>query len=385
MDYFLSEELLMVKEIARKIAEEKIRPVRQEYDKEGKFPDDILQEIARADLFRVFIPEEYEGMGLGLSGLCIATEELSRVCGGIAISYAVAGLGGLPIILFGTEEQKQKYLPPIASGEKYAAFALTEAEAGSDAGGIKTTAVKDGDYYILNGTKQFITNGGEADIYVVIASTNPKRGERGLSAFIVEKGTEGFTFGKEEDKMGIRASATRELVFDECRIPAENILGKEGQGLKVAIETLDRSRLGVAAQALGIAQGALEEALEYSKQRHQFGQPISSFQLIQGKLADMATQVEAARALLYSAMKYVDANPKKRPTRIGAMAKLFCSDVAMYVTTEAVQIFGGYGYMRDYPVEKMMRDAKITQIYEGTNEIQKLTIALDLIRRGFKG
>ncbi|RKZ23730.1 acyl-CoA dehydrogenase, partial [bacterium] len=251
--YNFSEEELMIKEVARKIAEEKVRPVRQELDREGRFPGEILNEIARADLLRVFIPEEYDGLGMGITGMCIATEELSRVDGGVAISYAANGLGATPILIAGTEEQKRKYLPKIASGEMFAAFALTEPEAGSDASNVKTRAVKDGDYYILNGNKIFITNGGEADIYVVIASTDPERGARGLSAFIVEKGTEGFSFGKKEDKMGIRASVTRELVFEDCKVPKENLLGREGQGFIITMRTFDRTRVGVAAQAVGIA------------------------------------------------------------------------------------------------------------------------------------
>ncbi len=377
--YNFSEEELMIKEVARKIAEEKVRPVRQELDREGRFPGEILNEIARADLLRVFIPEEYDGLGMGITGMCIATEELSRVDGGVAISYAANGLGATPILIAGTEEQKRKYLPKIASGEMFAAFALTEPEAGSDASNVKTRAVKDGDYYILNGNKIFITNGGEADIYVVIASTDPERGARGLSAFIVEKGTEGFSFGKKEDKMGIRASVTRELVFEDCKVPKENLLGREGQGFIITMRTFDRTRVGVAAQAVGIAQGALEEATEYAKTRVQFGKPIIEFQAIQFMLADMATQIEAARALTYLAARHIDSGAKDI-AKISSMAKLFASDVAMKVTTDAVQIFGGYGYMREYPVEKMMRDAKITQIYEGTNQIQRLVIASHLIK-----
>ncbi|RKZ19926.1 acyl-CoA dehydrogenase, partial [bacterium] len=342
--YNFSEEELMIKEVARKIAEEKVRPVRQELDREGRFPGEILNEIARADLLRVFIPEEYDGLGMGITGMCIATEELSRVDGGVAISYAANGLGATPILIAGTEEQKRKYLPKIASGEMFAAFALTEPEAGSDASNVKTRAVKDGDYYILNGNKIFITNGGEADVYVVIASTDPERGARGLSAFIVEKGTEGFSFGKKEDKMGIRASVTRELVFEDCKVPKENLLGREGQGFIITMRTFDRTRVGVAAQAVGIAQGALEEATEYAKTRVQFGKPIIEFQAIQFMLADMATQIEAARALTYLAARHIDSGAKDI-AKISSMAKLFASDVAMKVTTDAVQIFGGYGYM----------------------------------------
>uniref|UniRef100_A0A7C3NGB9 Acyl-CoA dehydrogenase n=1 Tax=candidate division WOR-3 bacterium TaxID=2052148 RepID=A0A7C3NGB9_UNCW3 len=381
MHLLLSEELLEVKNLSRQIAEEKIKPVRLEYDEEAKFPKEIMEYLAKSDLFRVFIPEEYDGMGLGITGMSIATEELSRVCAGIALGYAGTGLGTMPIILFGNEEQKKKYLPQIASGEKLAAFGLTEPDAGSDASNIKTVAKKDGDFYRITGTKQFITNGEVADIYVIIANVNPERGIRGLTAFIVEKGERGFTFGKHENKMGIRASATVELVFDDCKVPKENILSGEGQGFKVAMKTLDYSRIGVGAQALGIAQGAYEESVNYASQRVQFGQKIISFQMIQNMIANMAIKIEAARALTYTSARYVDGGGRDI-ARVGSMVKTFCSDVAMEVTTDAVQVFGGYGYIKEYPVEKMMRDAKITQIYEGTNQIQRLVIAQEIIKRG---
>ncbi|MCD6408444.1 acyl-CoA dehydrogenase family protein [bacterium] len=379
MEYFLTEEQKMIKEIARKIAEEKILPKRAEYDENETFPWDIVEVMAQSDLFGVFIPEEYGGMGFGVFELCLAVEELSRVCGGIALSYAGTALGTFPIIMFGNEEQKKKYLPPIARGEKLAAFAVTEPEAGSDITTLNTTAKKEGDYYILNGTKQWITNGGEADIYVVIAQTDKSKGARGSTAFILEKGMEGFEFGKKEKKLGIRASATRELIFNNCKVPKENVLGREGMGFLITIKNFDTSRPGVAAQALGIAQGAYEAALEYAHQRKQFGQPISSFQAIQHMLADMATLIEAARALVYQTAKMIDSGAKNY-SKESAMCKLFASDVAMKVTTDAIQIFGGYGYMKDYPVEKMFRDAKITQIYEGTNQIQRNVIALELIK-----
>jgi alkylation response protein AidB-like acyl-CoA dehydrogenase len=293
---------------------------------------------------------------------------------------AATALGTFPILLFGTEEQKQKYLPGIAAGKTIAAFGLTEANAGSDALGMKTTAVLDGNEYVLNGTKQWITNGENAHVYTVFAKTNIAKGARGISAFIVEKGTPGFTFGKHEDKMGIRASSTTELVFQDCRIPKENLLGgKEGMGSIAAINTLNYSRPGVGAQALGIAAGALEDAINYSRQRIQFGAPISSFQAIQHMLADMATQVEASRALLYATARMIDAGEKKF-AKESAMSKLMCSDTAMRVTVDALQVMGGYGYMREYPMEKRMRDAKITQIYEGTNQIQRNEIALQLIK-----
>ena len=379
MDYGLTETQVMIRDLCRQIAEEKIKPVRAHYDETGEFPYEIVKVFAKADLCGVYIEEQYGGMGGGVMELSIMVEELSKGCSGIALALAATALGTFPIILFGTEEQKQRFLPRIASGQSLAAFGLTEANAGSDAGGIQTTAVADGDHYVLNGTKQWITNGGEAEIYTIVAMTNKAKGARGASAFIVEKGTPGFTFGKKENKMGIRASATRELVFQDCRVPKANLLTKEGMGFIVAMKTLDSSRPGVAAQALGIAAGALEEAVNYSRERRQFGKPISSFQGVQFMLADMATQVEAARALIYAAARYIDTGAKDI-SRISAMCKLFASDVAMQVTTDAVQVFGGYGYMREYPVEKMMRDAKITQIYEGTNQIQREVIGLALIK-----
>jgi alkylation response protein AidB-like acyl-CoA dehydrogenase len=380
MDYFLTEEQQMIKELAAKIADEKIAPVAIQYDEEGKFPHDIVKILADSDLCGVYIPEEYGGLGGGILEMAIVVEELSRACGGISLSFAGTGLGTFPIILFGNDEQKKKYLPDIASGKKLAAFGLTEANAGSDAAGIQTTAVLDGDEYVLNGTKQWITNGGEAEVYTVIACTNRAKGARGFSAFIVEKGTPGFSFGKKENKMGIRASCTRELVFENCRIPKQNLLAREGMGFIVAMKTLDRTRPGVASQALGIAQGAFDAALKYSRERVQFGQPISSFQAIQHILADMAIQIEAARALVYQTCRFIDGGAKEF-SKESAMCKVFASDTAMKVTTDAVQVLGGYGYMKEYPVEKMMRDAKITQIYEGTNQIQRNVIALELIKQ----
>ena len=379
MNYFLTDEQLMIRELVRKIADEKIKPVREHYDKTGEFPHEIVRILAESDIFRVCFPKEYGGLGGGVLDMAIITEELSRGCGGIALAFAATILGSFPILLFGSEEQKRRYLPDIADGKRLAAFALTEPNAGSDAGAIQTRATRNGDFYILNGTKQWITNGGEADIYTVIAITDPTKGARGASAFIVEKGTPGFEFGKKEDKMGIRASATRELIFTDCRVPRENLLAREGMGFVIAMKTFDYSRPGVAAQALGIAQAALEEALQYSRIRHQFGKPINSFQGIQWMLADMATQIEAARALIYCVARAID-NGEKNIAKLSAMTKVFASDIAMRVTTDAVQIFGGYGYMREYPVEKMMRDAKITQIYEGTNQILRNVIAANLIK-----
>lgn len=383
MNYFLTEEQQMIIDTCKELAENKIKPVREKYDEEGIFPWDIVKEMADADLMGLYIPEEYGGFGGGVFSLCLAVEELSKVCGGISLAMAATALGTFPILLFGNDEQKKQYLPDIAAGKKLAAFGLTEAGAGSDAGNMLTTAVKDGDDYILNGTKQWITNAGEAETYTVIAMTNKAKGTRGATAFIVEKGTPGFEFGKKENKMGIRASATRELVFTDCRVPAKNILGKEGMGFIVAVNTLNTSRPGVGSQALGIAAGALNEAVRYSRERVQFDQPIAGIQAVQHMLANMATEVEAARALLYQAAKTIDASAKSF-AKISAMSKLFASEVAMRVTTDAVQVLGGYGYMKEYPVEKMMRDAKITQIYEGTSQIQRNEIALQLIKEAAK-
>lgn len=381
MKYLLTEEQKMIVDICRQIVDERIVPVRAEMDEKAIFPGEIIKEIAKSDLFRLFMPEEFGGMGTGIFEICLATEELSRGDLSVATTYSASGLGAIPIMISGSVEQKKKYLPQLASGEKLAAFGLTEAEAGSDAGNIRTTALKEKDFYLLNGTKQWITNGGEADIYVIFAMTDPKKGIRGASAIIVEKGTPGFEFGKKEDKLGIRASATRELIFTDCRIPEENILDKEGMGFIIAMKTFDQSRPVVGAQAVGVAQAALEEALGYSKVRKQFGTHISSFQAIQHMLADMAINIEAARALVYHAARVIDSG-EKNISRLSSMSKIFASDMAIKVTSDAIQIFGGYGFMKEYPLEKMMRDAKITQIYEGTNQILRNIIALDMIKRG---
>ncbi|RMG04123.1 MAG: acyl-CoA dehydrogenase [Nitrospirae bacterium] len=379
MDYFLTEEQTMIRDLARQIAEERVVPVRAELDEKEEFPWEIMKVLAQSDMFGIFIPEEYGGLGMGSLELAIAVEELSRACLGVSTSYAANALGTYPILLFGTPEQKEKYLPDIAAGKRLVAFGLTEANAGSDAAGIQTTATRDGDYYILNGTKQWITNGGEAEIYTIIAITDRSKGARGASAFIVEKGTPGFSFGKKEKKMGIRASVTRELIFEDCKIPKENILGREGMGFIVAMKTLDQSRVGVGAQGVGVAQGALDEAARFARERIQFDKPIISFQAVQHMLADMATQIEAARALVYAVARYVDSGAKDI-SKVSAMAKVFATDVAMRVTTDAVQVMGGSGYMREYPVEKMMRDAKILQIYEGTNQIQRNVIGQALVK-----
>jgi alkylation response protein AidB-like acyl-CoA dehydrogenase len=379
MEFWFSKEQKELKVLSRKIAQEKILPKREYYDETEDFPWELVKDLSSAGLFEVYIPEDYGGKGGGVTELCIVTEELSRICGGIALAYAGTALGSYPILLFGNEEQKIKYLPSIAKGEKLAAFGLTEANAGSDVSAIQTQAKPIEGGYILNGTKQWITNGGEAEIYTIIAVTDKTKGARGASAFIIEKGFKGFSFGKKEKKMGIRASATRELVFNDCFVPEENLLSREGYGFIVAMKTFNKTRPGVAAQALGIAQGALDEALIYSKKREQFSKSISSFQDIQFKLAEMATLIEAAGALIYSVARLIDSGAE-RVSKESSMAKVFSSDVAVKVTSMAVQIFGGYGYLRNYPVEKMMRDAKITQIYEGTNEIQRNIIALNLIK-----
>lgn len=380
MEYFLSEQQKTIKGLARRLAEEKILPVRAELDEKEEFPWEIIKDLAASDMFRIFIPEEFEGLGGGCFDLCLVVEELSRICSGVAVSYAASALGGFALLDYGSEEQKRRYLPDIAAGKKLAAFALTESTAGSDASAIRTTAERTNAGYVLNGTKQFITNGGEAELYTVIALTDKARGARGASAFLVEKGTEGFSFGKKEKKMGIRASSTRELVFRNCLVPAENMIGREGMGFIMTMRTLDRSRPGIAAQAVGLAQGALEAAVDYARQRVQFGHPIIALPVVQNMLADMAIQVEAARALTYATARTIDSGARQFSEE-SAMAKVFASDVAMKVAIDAVQIHGGAGYMRDYPVEKMMRDAKITQIYEGTNEVLRGAIAAELRKR----
>jgi len=366
--------------MARTIAEEKILPVRAELDEKEEFPWTIIKDLADTDLLGVFIPEEYGGLGGGCFELCLVIEELSRVCAGVAVSYAVNSLGSFTLLEYGRQEQKRKYLPDIASGKRLAAFAITEETAGSDVSAIKTTAIRKDGGYLINGAKQFITNGGEADIYTIIALTDKERGIRGASAFLVEKNTPGFSFGRKEKKLGIRASVTRELVFEDCLVPEENIIGREGMGFAMALRLFDRSRPGIGAQAVGLAQGALEAAVDYAKKRIQFGQPIVSFQAVGHMLANMAADVEAARALVYSTARTIDSGAKNFSME-SAMAKVFASDAAMRVTTDAVQIFGGLGYMRDYPIEKMMRDAKITQIYEGTNQILRNVITSELRKK----
>jgi len=370
MDYFLTEEQQMIVDVARQITDEKIIPCRAELDEKEEFPTEIIEAIAQADLAGLYIEEEYGGYGGGSFDICLALEQFARGCVGIATSFAANALGCYPIIISGSPELKSKYLPPIASGKKMAAFALTEPNAGSDASGIQTTAVLDGDHWVLNGTKQWITNGGEANIYSVIAITDRSKGPRGASMFVVEDTDPGFSYGQKEKKLGIRASSTRELVFKDCRIPKDRMIGRPGSGFITVMKTLDKSRPGIAILGVGLAQAALDEAVTYAKQRVQFGKPIIAFQAVQHLLADMAIQTEAARALVYQAAKHIDGHPEDM-SKASSMCKVFATDVAMKVTVDAVQVLGGYGYMREYPVEKMMRDAKILQIYEGTNQIQR--------------
>ncbi|EMI9088120.1 MULTISPECIES: acyl-CoA dehydrogenase AcdA [Bacillus] len=374
MHFKLSEEHEMIRKMVRDFAKNEVAPTAAERDEEERFDRALFDQMAELGLTGIPWPEEYGGIGSDYLAYVIAVEELSRVCASTGVTLSAhTSLAGWPIFKFGTEEQKQKFLRPMAEGKKIGAYGLTEPGSGSDAGGMKTIAKRDGDHYILNGSKIFITNGGIADIYVVFALTDPESKQRGTSAFIVESDTPGFSVGKKESKLGIRSSPTTEIMFEDCRIPVENLLGEEGQGFKVAMQTLDGGRNGIAAQAVGIAQGALDASVEYARERHQFGKPIAAQQGIGFKLADMATDVEAARLLTYqAAWLESEGLPYGKES---AMSKVFAGDTAMKVTTEAVQVFGGYGYTKDYPVERYMRDAKITQIYEGTQEIQRLVIS----------
>ncbi|TMD53950.1 MAG: acyl-CoA dehydrogenase [Chloroflexi bacterium] len=374
----LSEEEEALIEAIREIARERVAPRAAEIDHTAEFPWDMKELLAQQDILAMPFPVEYGGIGASELAVVMAIEELSRHCATTGLILAVQQLGSLPILLAGNEEQKQKYLPKLASGEWMAAFGLTEAGSGSDAAAMQTVAVRRGDTYILNGSKRFITNGGLAQVNSIFALTNTTIGTRGISAFIVEKDFPGFSVGRIEDKMGIKGSQTAELIFTDCEVPAENLLLREGDGFKVAMMTLDRTRPGIGAQALGIAQGALDLAVSYAKQRKQFGRPIADNQGIQFMLADMATKVEAARLLVYNVAEMI-ASGEKNFSKYSAMAKMFASDRAMEVTNDAIQILGGYGYMKEYPAERMMRDAKITQIYEGTNQIQRLVIARDLL------
>ena len=379
MDYFLTEEQQMIVDIARQITDERIIPQRAELDEKHEFPRAILNEIAQADLFGIPVPEAYGGFGGGCLDIVLALEQFGRGCIGVGTAFAASFLGIYPILIAGSDEMKEKYLPDVATGKRFAAFGLTEANAGSDASGIQTTAVLDGDEWVLNGTKQWITNGGEAEIYSVVAITDRSKGPRGASLFVVEAGDPGFSCGPKEKKMGIRASSTTELIFKDCRIPKDRIIGRAGTGFITVMKTLDSSRPGIASLGVGLAQGALDAAATYAKQRVQFGKPIIAFQAVQHMLADMAVGIEAARALVYGAARHIDAHPKDM-SKVSWMCKVFATDVAMKVTTDAVQVMGGYGYMCEYPVEKMMRDAKILQIYEGTNQIQRNVIGQELNR-----
>ena len=373
-----SEEQMLV-EAVRELVREKIAPRAAEVDATGEFPWDNKELLAQQDILAMPFPEEYGGLGSKEVTILMVIEELARACATTSLILCVQQLGALPILLAGTAEQKRRWIPRLASGEWLASFGLTEPGSGSDAGAMRTRAVRQGDHYVLNGLKHFITNAGIAHVNTVFASTDPARGTRGISAFVVEDGTPGFHLGNVEHKMGIRGSQTGELVFEDCAIPAENLLGKEGEGFKIALATLDRTRPGIAAQALGIAQGALDFAVDYAKQRVQFGKPIAENQIIQSMLADMEIKTQAARHLVYHVGELIDAGDPGFG-KLSAIAKTYASDIAMEVTNDALQVLGGYGYMKEFPVERMLRDAKITQIYEGTNQIQRVVIARDLLR-----
>ncbi|MCT8140071.1 acyl-CoA dehydrogenase [Anaerobacillus sp. CMMVII] len=378
MNFLLTEEQEMIRKMVRDFAKNEVAPSAAERDEEERFDRGIFDMMGELGLTGIPWPEEYGGIGGDFLSYAIAVEELSRVCASVGVTLSAhTSLAGWPVYKFGTEEQKQKFLRPMAEGKKLGAYGLTEPGAGSDVSAMKTTAKKDGDDYILDGSKIFITNGGDAEIYVVFAVTQPELKHKGVSAFIVEKGTPGFSFGKKEKKLGIRSSSTLEIIFDNCRVPKENLLGKEGEGFKIAMMTLDGGRNGIAAQAVGIAQGALDAAVNYAKERKQFGKPIGAQQGLAFKIADMATKIEASRLLTYQAAWRESVGlPYGKES---AMSKLFAGDTAMEVAIEAVQVFGGYGYTKEYPVERYMRDAKITQIYEGTNEIQRLVISKMLL------
>jgi alkylation response protein AidB-like acyl-CoA dehydrogenase len=377
----LTAEQREVRELVRTVARERIGPRAAEIDKTAEFPWDVVETYRENGLFGLMFDEEYGGVGASALMTLVAIEEISKYCATSGLILAVQELGALAIKLAGTEEQKQRFLPPLASGEWLAAYALTEAGSGSDSAAMATEARRDGDEYVINGSKRFITNAGIARIYVCFAKTDRDAGHEGISAFVVEADTPGFEIGRIEPKLGIKGSTTGELFFDECRVPAANRVGADGEGFAIAMRVLDRSRPGIAAQALGLAQGATDFALEYARGRETFGEAIAKHQLVGGMLAEMATRCEAARGLLYRCGRLIDSGADgSELTKLSAMTKLFCTDVAMGVTTDAVQILGGYGYISEYPVERMMRDAKITQIYEGTNQIQRLVIARDLLR-----
>jgi alkylation response protein AidB-like acyl-CoA dehydrogenase len=375
----LSDEQREIRDLIRDLARERIAPRAAEIDKSAEFPWDVVELFRDHEVFGILFDEEYGGLGASALMTLVAIEEVSKVCATSGLIIAVQELGSLGIKLAGTDEQKQRFLPRLASGEWLAAYALTEPGSGSDSAAMRSEARREGDEYVLNGSKRFITNAGVASLYVVFAKTDPDAGHAGISAFVVEADAPGFSVGRIEPKMGIKGSTTGEVFFDDCRIPADNLLGEEGEGFKIAMRILDRSRPGIGAQGLGIAQGATDYALEYARTRETMGRPIANHQLVAATLADMETKCEAARGVLYKVGQLIDEDVPDL-TKYSAMAKLYCTDVAMEVTTDAVQILGGYGYMQEYPVERMMRDAKITQIYEGTNQIQRLVIAREMLR-----
>ncbi len=378
MDFNLTKEQQMIKKMVREFAEKEVKPLASELDETERFPDETIEKMAKLNILGLTIPKEYGGVYVDGVSYAIVIEELSRVCASTGVITAVHNsIAPFPIIKYGTEEQKKKYLPKLAGGEYLGAFSLTEPNAGTDAGGLQTTAEKDGDEYVLNGTKIFVTNGPQAGVSTILAKTDKTKGARGISAFLVERGTPGFTIGTLESKMGIRGSHQCEYVLENCRIPQRNLVGKEGMGFKIAMQALDHGRVGIAAQALGIAQGALEEAVKYAKEREQFGRPLGKFQAIQWMLADMETEIQASRFLVYSAAALKTTG--KRFSKEAAMAKLFASETATRVVNKAVQIHGGYGYTRDYPVERFFRDSKITEIYEGTSEVQRMVISGSLL------
>ena len=379
MDFVLSKEQEMARTLFKEFAENEVKPLAQEVDETEHFPRETVEKMQKLGFMGIPQPKEYGGQGCDTLTYVLCVEELSKVCATTGVIFSAhTYLGTDPIKKLGTPEQKEKYLRPLASGKMLGAFGLTEPGAGTDASGQQTKAVLEGDHYVLNGSKIFITNGGEADVYIIFAMTDKSKGTKGISAFIVEKDFPGFRIGTKEKKMGIRGSSTTELIFENCIVPKENLLGQEGKGFSIAMATLDGGRIGIAAQALGIAEGALEETIAYVKERKQFGRPIAKFQNTQFQIADMATKVEAARYLVYRAA--IAKDTKKRFSVEAAMAKLYAAEVAMEVTTKAVQLFGGYGYTREYPVERMMRDAKITEIYEGTSEVQRMVISSNVIK-----
>ncbi len=404
MNYFINQAEEEVVKTAQKIAQEVFKPLRAKYDEAEEYCPQATEAMAQAGLFGLWLPKEYGGAGLGVNALALALEEMSKVCMGLALPAGTSALGGMPMFFWATPEQRAKWVPDLASGKKLWTFALSEAQAGSDATAIKTTAVKEGDYYILNGSKHYISSGEAADFYVVAVSTNPDRGARGISLLVVEKGAEGFFFGKKERKMGLKTNPTYDLIFRNCKVPAANLLGGEGKGLLIVQETFDYSRPGIAAQSLGVAQGALAEAVKYLKIRKQFDQPVIAFQGIGHELAELTAQVEAGRALVYKITQQMDEDFKKasaaavqnnttvhdelkalkgpRWTKYSAISKLFCSDTAMKVADRCINLCGGIAYTRDFPLEKFARDAKVTQIYEGTNHIQKNEIWANIIKEG---